>query len=38
VIKLSAQQRKIIFKPLFAGLKRWRMIFHHPISSNFLVN
>jgi len=38
VIKLSAQQREIIFKPLFAGLRRWRMIFHHPISSNFLRN
>jgi hypothetical protein len=35
VIKLSAQQRKIIFKPLFAGLKRWRVIFHHPVSANF---
>jgi hypothetical protein len=38
VIKLSAQQRKIVFKPLFAGQKRWRVIFHHPISSNFLGN
>src|SRR5262245_11298769 len=38
VIKPFAQQREIIFKPLFAGLKRWRMIFHHPISSNFLRN
>jgi hypothetical protein len=38
VIKLFAQSRKIIFKPLFAGLKRWRMIFHHPIPSNFLGN
>jgi hypothetical protein len=38
VIKPFAQQREIIFKPLFAGLKRRRMIFHHPISSNFLRN
>ena len=38
VIKLSAQQRKIIFKPLFAGQKRWRVIFHHPIPSDFLGN
>src|SRR5262249_300607 len=38
VINPFPQQREIIFKPLFAGLKRWKMTFHHPISSNFLRN